>query len=648
MIATVGVLAHVDAGKTTFSEQALYAMGAIRRVGRVDDRDAFLDTHPLEKQRGITIFSGQARVETPRGVLQWLDTPGHADFSPEMERSLSVLDAAILLVSATEGVQSHTETLWRLLADYGVPTFIFLNKTDREAADPDGALARLRRLSEDVVDCRGWTDAMPDALREELALRDEALLERWPDGGVAPDEWLAAMAAAVRERRLFPAFAGSALTGAGVEGFLARLWQLLRTEYDPDAPVRGRVFRVRRDAQGQRLCFLKLLAGRLRVKDELATARGPVKVNELRLYHGDRYQTAECVEAGALVAVPLAEGCAPGEGVGAEPGGGAFRTEPMAVADVRWDEKQTPAFALMQALRQIEEEEPTLAVEQSAEGVSLRVMGRVQLEVLQRLLLDRFGVSASFGPCRVLYRETVAAPSVGVGHYEPLRHYAEVHLRLVPGPRGSGVRFRSRCHVDALALNWQRLVETHVLEKQHKGVLCGAPLTDVTVELLSGRAHLKHTEGGDFRQATYRAIRNALMYARSVLLEPVCRFRLRVPADCCGRLAGELSALGARLDAPEYGGEDALLTGEAFYARMLAFLDALPMLTHGRGSFDCRMDHDEPCPEADAVIRARAYNPLADDTPDSVFCQKGAGYAVPWNEVRAKAHLPVEPDADAP
>ncbi len=642
MNATVGVLAHVDAGKTTFSEQVLYRARAIRRMGRVDDQDAFLDTHPIEKQRGITIFSGQARIETPDGTLQWIDTPGHADFSPEMERSLSVLDAAILLVSATEGVQSHTETLWRLLAEYRVPTLIFLNKTDRETADADGALARLKRLSDDAVDCRGWTDELPESLREELAMRDAALLERWPDGDIAPDEWLSAMSSAVMERRIFPVFAGSALTGAGVERFMQCLGRLVRTEYDSAAPARGRVYRVRRDAQGQRLCFIKLLAGCLRVKDELATARGPVKVNELRLYHGDKYQTAECVAAGALVAIPLAEGCAPGEGVGADVSGSAFRTEPMAVADVLWDEKQTPAFALMRALREIEEEEPTLAVEQSPGGISLRVMGRIQLEVLGRLLKDRFGIDATFGPCHVLYRETVAAPSVGVGHYEPLRHYAEVHLRLVPAPRGSGVRFRSRCHVDALALNWQRLIETHVLEKQHKGVLCGAPLTDVTVELLSGRAHLKHTEGGDFRQATYRAIRNGLMYAQSVLLEPVCRFRLRVPADCYGRLTGELSALNARVDAPEYEGGDVILTGTAFYARMLAFLDGLPMLTHGRGSFDCRLDHDEPCHNASEVVREKAYNPLADDTPDSVFCRKGAGYAVPWDEVRAAAHLPVE------
>lgn len=644
MNATVGVLAHVDAGKTTFSERVLYQAHAIRRMGRVDDRDAFLDTHPIEKQRGITIFSGQARIETPNGVLQWIDTPGHADFSPETERSLSVMDAAILLVSATEGVQSHTETLWRLLRDYAVPSFIFLNKTDRESADVDGAIARLKRLSSDVTDCRDWTGALPEGLREELAMRDEALLERWQDGDIAESEWLASMSAAVRERRMFPVFAGSALTGDGVELFMSRLAQLISTEYDADAPIRGRVYRVKRDANGQRLCFIKLLAGSLRVKDELVTSRGSVKVNELRLYHGDRYQTVERAEAGALVAIPIAEGCAAGEGVGADLGGSALRTEPMAAADVLWDERKTPAFALMKALREIEEEEPTLSVEQTAGGISLHVMGRIQLEILQRLLLDRFGIEASFGPCHVLYRETVAAPSVGVGHYEPLKHYAEVHLRLVPSERGSGVRFRSRCHVDALALNWQRLIETHVLEKQHKGVLCGAPLTDVTVELLSGRAHLKHTEGGDFRQATYRAIRNALMYAQSVLLEPVCRFRLSVPADCYGRLTGELNALNARLDAPEYDGDTVLLAGTAFYAQMLAFLDELPMLTHGRGSFDCRMECDAPCHNAAEVIAEKAYNPLADDTPDSVFCRKGAGYTVPWNEVRMSAHLPVEAD----
>ncbi len=642
MNVTVGVLAHVDAGKTTFSEQVLFRMGAIRRMGRVDEKSAFLDSHPLERQRGITIFSGQARIETPEGTLQWIDTPGHADFSPETERSLLVMDAAILLVSATEGVQSHTETLWRLLSDHEMPTFIFLNKTDRETADPDGVLARLKRFSGDIVDCRGWVDDMPPSLREELAMRDESLLERWPDGDIAPDEWLAAMVLAVRERRMFPVFAGSALTSDGVERFMTRLLQLTRTAHDVSAPVRGRVYRVRHDAQGQRLCFIKLLAGTLRVKDELAMAHGSVKVNEIRLYHGDKFRTVEYAAAGTLVAVPIAEGGAPGEGVGAERGGCALRTEPMAVADVLWDEKQVPSFQLMRALRTIEEEEQTLSVKQTAGGISLHVMGQIQLEVLRSLMQERFGIAVSFGPCHVLYRETIAAPSVGVGHYEPLRHYAEVHLRLVPAQRGSGVRFCSRCHVDDLALNWQRLIETHVLEKQHKGVLCGAPLTDVTVELLSGRAHLKHTEGGDFRQATYRAIRNALMYAQSVLLEPVCRFSLRVPADCYGRLIGELNALGAQVDAPEYDEDMVLLRGTAFYARMLAFLEGLPMLTHGRGSCDCRMDHDAPCHNAAEVVREKAYDPLADDTPDSVFCQRGAGYTVPWDEVRQKAHLPVE------
>ena len=647
---TVGVLAHVDSGKTTFSERVLYQAKAIRHLGRVDHQDAFLDAHPLEKQRGITIFSGLARFSSGGDDILWLDTPGHADFSPEMERALSVLDYAILLVSAAEGVQSHTETLWQLLADYGVPTFVFLNKTDRAGADEAGCLRALEKLSPDVIDLRSWqAGAMDEALIEALAGRDDALISAYLDGKCDEQTCARALTQWIKARRVFPVFSGSALTGAGVEAFWTRFCQTTATDYDEktEAPFSARVYQIRR-VQGARVVFLKILTGTLRVKSELPVPGAKVKVNEIRLYHGEKYQVTDAAKAGELAGAPGLEGLRAGDLIRADapPQARAAHLQPMTEADVRWDETQTPATALMRALRTLEEEEPTLCAEDRQGAISLRVMGRIQLEVVARLLLDRFGIAVTFGPSRVLYRETIAAPCVGVGHYEPLRHYAEVHVRLVPGAPGSGVAFRSLCCVDVLPLHWQRLIETHVLEKTHKGVLCGEPLTGVVVELLSGRAHIKHTEGGDFRQATYRAIRNALMYAKSVLLEPVCRFRLRLPLEAFGKVTGELARMGARTDAPTHLGESVVLTGSAVYADFMAYQEPFLSVTHGKGGFDCRMDHYAPCHNAEEIISERAYNPLADDTPDSVFCARGAGYTVPWDQVRASAHLPVESEEE--
>lgn len=644
---TVGIFAHVDAGKTTFSERALYLSGAIARLGRVDHQDAFLDAHPLERQRGITIFSGLARLSLYGDELYWLDTPGHADFSPEMERALSVIDYAVLLVSAAEGVQSHAETLWRLLEQYRKPVYVFLNKMDRAGADAQACLAQLRALSPDVVDMSAWQSGdMDQSLIEELAGRDEGLLETYLRSGYDEKMCLQAAQRLIKQRLLFPVFVGSALTGQGVEGFLRRFCESTVTDYQAraDEPARLSCYQIRHDAQGVRLCFMKLLSGRVRVKQELTTAKGASKINELRLYHGERYQTTDCAEAGELIAVMGLEGVNAGDVLDAQKGISHLSpyTEPMLAADAKWDHALVSAPEMMRALRILEQEEPTLSVMQTQGAVTLRVMGKIQLEVLSRLVKDRFGYEIAFGKYRVLYQETIQAPVIGIGHYEPLRHYAEVHLRLAPAPRGTGIRFVSLCHVDALSLNWQRLIETHVLEKAHKGVMTGSPLADVTVELLSGRAHLKHTEGGDFRQATYRAIRNALMYADNVLLEPVCRFALRVPSEQYGRVTGDLSRMGATLEGSEPLGGGMLLKGLAVYARMLDYQETFLSVTHGKGGFDCRMDHYEPCSEQEQVVKALGYQPLADDTPDSVFCQKGAGYQVPWDEVRSHAHLPVE------
>ena len=643
----IGILAHVDAGKTTFSEQALCHAGVLRKAGRVDHGDAFLDAHPLEKQRGITIFSDQAVFEREGRRFFWVDTPGHADFAAEMERAVSVLDYAVVVVSGAEGVQSHTETVWALLEHYRVPAFLFVNKTDRAGFDRDRCLKDIhRRLSADCVDLMGFTGGdMPEAVLEAVAERDEALLDRLMDGDTGGEEWLCALRRQIRDRALFPVYFGSALNDSGVAECLDALCRLTLPSSPIDGPFDALVYKVRHDPQAGRICFFKVLAGSVSVRDEVSLPGGGTgKVNELRLYTGEKYKPVPRAEAGMLAAASGLSDLRPGDRIGAGAGRrNRFAAEPMLAASVTWD-AAVPESKVLAALRTLEAEDPALGVQvnEAAKAIDVNVMGPIQLEVLKQLMLDRFGIGVAFGPLRVVYMETIAAPAVGIGHYEPLRHYAEVQLRLSPGAPGSGITFESRCHVDELALNWQRLIETHVFEKPHKGILTGARLTDVKIELLHGRAHLKHTEGGDFRQSTYRAIRNALMYGGCVLLEPVCRFSLRAPADDFGRVMGDLTRMQADLDPPDMGDDAFTLTGRAVFARFSAYITDFMAATHGRGALRYTLDHYAPCRDAGAVIAAANYNPLADDTPNSVFCAHGAGYTVPWNEVRSHAHTPPE------
>ena len=639
---TIGILAHVDAGKTTFSEQVLFRMGALRSLGRVDHQDAFLDAHPIEKRRGITIFSDQAVFQAGEDTYYWLDTPGHVDFSPEMERAIDAMDYAIVVVSCVEGVQSHTETVWRLLKKHQVPTFLFLNKIDRAGADPAAVVEQIRaRLSPEAVCCDGLTpDSMPDTLMESIAERDEAALDQLLQGNTDPSFYLEILIREIRSRDLFPVFSGAALSGAGVGAFLKMLLLLTRTEYAAleSAPFSAKVYKIRHEKQGGRVCFFKVLSGSVQVRDEVCGQ----KITELRQYQGMKYQLLPRCSAGDLCAVPGLNGVKIGDILGAN---AARRdhseSEPMLQSTVTFD-PPVRSDQVLRALRELEEEDPTLCVENDSSGLSIRVMGEIQLDVLTELLQERYGLNVRFGNRRVIFLETIAEPAIGIGHYEPLRHYAEVHLRLVPGPRGSGIRFESKCHVDILGLNWQRLIETHVFEKQHRGVLTGAPLTDVTVQLLTGRAHLKHTEGGDFREATYRAIRNALMNAKSVLLEPVCAFTLRAPAELYGRLAGDMTRLRADCEPPAYAGDMVEISGQATFREISEYARNLAAQTHGRGALTYRLDHYTPARDADALVAESGYNPLADDTPDSVFCAKGAGFVVHWQDVPAYAHLPQE------
>ena len=635
---TIGILAHVDAGKTTFSERVLFLTQAIRKVGRVDHQDAFLDSHQLEKQRGITIFSGLAHFDLSGDTYYWLDTPGHVDFSTEMERAVAMMDYAILIISCAEGVQSHTETVWQLLKAYNVPVFVFLNKLDRVGADPERIIQQMRaRLSLDLLDLRSFQTSgrFSESEIEAIAERSDALLDRLFDGGYDKDLWLDVLRQQVRTRQCFPVLSGIALEGKGIPEFLQVLSLLTATEYTSDAPLSARCYQIRHDAQGQRICFLKVLSGSLHVKDELPDGQ---KVNEIRQYHGEKYRPLDIAEAGDIVGIPGLEGIRPGDALGTDQKS-VFHTEPMMAAEILWDEKALPAFRMMQALRILEDEDPTLTVTEQRGHISVHVMGRIQLEVLKEQLASRFNYQAAFGPTHVLYKETIAAPAIGVGHYEPLRHYAECHVRLIPTAPGTGVSFRSLCHVDTLSLNWQRLIAGHVSEKQHKGVLIGAPLTDVCVELLTGRAHLKHTEGGDFRQATYRAIRNALMHADSLLLEPIAGFSLRTPADMYGSLAGALNRMQAEVDLPEYEDDMVIIRGEAPYAIFAPWQEEFLSLTHGRGALRVWMSRYAPARDQSAIVETSGYNPLADDTPDSVFCSHGAGFTVPWNEVNNYMHM---------
>ena len=635
----MGVLAHVDAGKTTLSEALLYQSGAIRRLGRVDHRDAFLDTDEMERERGITIFSKQAEFSLGDLDVTLLDTPGHVDFSAEAERVLQVLDCAVLVVSGSDGVQAHTRTLWRLLERYAVPTFLFLNKMDLAGTDREALLAELKqRLDGGCVDFSlPWS-----ALAEEAAVCDEALLERYLETGTVSEEDLTDL---IRRRKLFPCLFGSALKLEGVEALLETLRRHapLRT-YGPEFGVR--VFKVSRDDRGARLTWMKVTGGVLKTKDLLTNRRPDTpeeevweeKADQLRLYSGARFQPVDSAPAGTVVAVTGLSRALPGQGLGYETAWTVPALEP--VLAYQMETAADPSTAL-KALRLLEEEDPQLRVSWTAGAVRVQLMGEVQTEILQRRLKERFGIEARFGAGRVVYRETIAAPVEGVGHFEPLRHYAEVHLLLEPLPRGTGLRFASVCPEDQLDGHWQRLILTHLWEKPHLGVLTGSPVTDMKITLTAGRAHEKHTEGGDFRQATYRAVRQGLMSAESVLLEPWYAFRLELPAAQLGRALNDIQQMGGETEAPETLGDEAVLTGEAPVAALGDYARELAAYTKGQGRLSLRPAGYRPCADPEAVIEAIGYDPERDveNTPDSVFCAHGAGYTVKWTDVPAQAHV---------
>ena len=635
---TIGVLAHVDSGKTTLSEGLLFASGALRRLGRVDHGDAFLDTDALERERGITIFAKQAMLTAGETEITLLDTPGHVDFSAEMERTLSVLDYAVLVISGSDGVQSHTRTLWRLLERYSVPTFLFINKMDLAGADEGALMAQLTAaLSAECVDF-----SAPVSERDEaLALCGETALEQMLERGAVTDDCIADM---VEQRMVYPCFFGSALKMQGVEELLAALGRFTIEPDYPDA-FGARIFKISRDAQGARLTWLKVTGGTLRVKAPLTyDAQGKSyseKADQLRLYSGVRFRPLEEAGAGSVVAVTGLSRSYVGLGLGAEAEAQAPLLQPVLTYQLILPDG-ADAHSALKKLRELEEEDPMLRIvwDEQHGQIHVQLMGKIQLEILRRLISDRFGLDVSFGEGSIVYRETIAAPVLGMGHFEPLRHYAEVQLLMEPLPRGAGIRLASAVATDALDLNWQRLIFTHLLEREHAGVLTGSPLTDVKFTLVAGRAHLKHTEGGDFRQATYRAVRQGLMQAESVLIEPYYDFRLEVPPECVGRAMTDLQNMGGTVEPPQSEGESTVLTGCAPVRGMRDYFESVAAYTRGRGQLSCTVHGYEACQDQDAVAAAIGYDAERDtDNPSSsVFCDHGGSVTIPWDEVAQHVH----------
>ena len=655
----IGILAHVDAGKTTLSEELLYLCGEIRKIGRVDHGDAFLDTYELEKERGITIFSKQALLKTENMEVTLLDTPGHVDFSAEMERTLQVLDYAILVINGMDGVQSHTMTLWRLLERYQIPTFLFVNKMDQQGTDHDALLNDLKQhLHENCVDFGrtqdtdyGMYELTPEQL-ENIAVCEEDILETYLETGIVEDRDIARL---IVQRKIFPCYFGSALKEKGVKDF----WNgVQKYTAEPKRPTEfgAKVFKIARDEQGNRLTYMKITGGSLKVKTLLSSnsnghilpgrkaeeAAWEEKADQIRLYSGAKYELTPEAEAGTVCAVT-------GEGLGAESESELPVLEPVLNYQIILPDDCDP-HQMLQKLRQLEEEEPQLHIlwdSQLAE-IHAQLMGEVQIEILKKMIWDRFHVAVEFGAGSIVYKETVAEPVEGVGHFEPLRHYAEVHLLIEPGEPGSGCQFFTACSEDVLARNWQRLILTHLEEKEHIGVLTGSPLTDVQITILTGRAHAKHTEGGDFRQATYRAVRQGLRKARNILLEPYYEFRLEVPAEMIGRAMADVQKMQGTFDAPEVEGETAILKGTAAVAQMRDYQKEVVSYTHGTGKLFCSLKGYAPCKNQDEVVQNIGYDPEADleNPTGSVFCAHGAGFVVPWDQVEAYMHLQSGVDMD--
>ncbi len=635
-VLNVGLLAHVDAGKTTLSESILYQSGAIRNLGRVDHQDAFLDTDEMERERGITIFSKQAALTWKDTEITLLDTPGHVDFSAEMERVLQVLDCAVLVISGADGVQGHTETLWKLLTRYGIPVFLFVNKMDQEGTDCGKLLAELKsRFSEGCIDF-GRVETGAEEVIEEIAVCDEQTMEEYLEKGSVA---VASIRRLVADRKIFPCYFGSALHLQGVEELMNGICTYQMQKENP-AAFGAKVYKIARDGQGNRLTYLKVTGGTLKVKDVIG--ENGDKVNQIRVYSGEKYELLSEADAGKVCAVTGLAETYPGQGLGAEKDSELPILEPVLTYRIILPD-DCNVHTMLRDLKLLEEEEPELHVVwiEKSQEIHVQLMGDVQIEILQRIIKERFGVLVEFGEGSIVYKETIAAPVEGVGHFEPLRHYAEVHLRLEPGERGSGMQFDSECSEDVLDRNCQRLVLTHLDEKEHKGVLTGSVITDMKITLTSGKAHLKHTEGGDFRQATYRAVRQGLKKAESVLLEPYYEFRIELPSENVGRAMTDIQNRFGKFEAPETLGEMTVLTGIAPVSTLSGYQKDVIAYTGGRGRISLTLKGYDLCHNQEEVVAARGYDSELDlaNPTGSVFCAHGAGFVVDWDEVEEYMHM---------
>lgn len=638
------LLAHVDAGKTTLAEAILYLTGGIRKLGRVDHQDAFLDNFAMERARGITIFSKQAEVMLDDMEMTLIDTPGHVDFSAEMERTLQILDYAVLLISGADGVQSHVETLWRLLKKYEIPTFLFINKMDQQGTDRTSLLLELqKKLDEHCIDFSAAEDPLMDGeTAEAIALCEESLLEQYLETGEIRKEDAARM---IARRKIFPCYFGSALKLQGVQELLDAL-RVYSVQKNYPEEFAARVYKISRDEQGNRLTHMKITGGSLKVKAVLRGGDGEdaweEKVNQIRVCSGSSFRAVNEAQAGMVCAVTGLNHTKAGEGLGTECGVHLPVLEPVLSYQIRIPE-DCDVHQTYRKFLQLEEEEPELHITWNKElgEIYAQLMGEVQTEVLKNMISERFGIAVEFGAGSIVYKETIVKPVIGIGHFEPLRHYAEVHLLMEPGEPGSGLQFETACSEDVLDRNWQRLILTHLAEKQHIGVLTGSEITDMKITLIAGRAHQKHTEGGDFRQATYRALRQGLRSAENVLLEPVYEFRLELPLDCAGRAMTDIQKMHGSFSPMEIEGENAVLKGTAPVVTMRGYQTELISYTKGKGRMTCSVSSYQPCHNAEEVIEARGYDPEGDleNPTGSVFCAHGAGFVVDWDLVPEYAHL---------
>ena len=641
---TIGVLAHVDAGRTTFSEQILYHTKVIRNRGRVDHKNSFLDSHDIEKDRGITVFSDQAVFEIGKSKYYLIDTPGHVDFSCEMERAIGIMDYAIIVVSAVEGVQAHTETVWRLLREYNVPTFFFINKLDRTGANLENVINEIKaNLTKNVCYIESLTD-IKEELIEFIAERDEELLEMYLNGEYNNSLWINKLRNLIKQNNIFPCFAGSALQDQGITDFLDYLEELTFTDYKENDEFSGIVYKIRHDNNGTRITFIKALSGILKVRDEVNNKGLKEKISSIRIYNGNKFSTVDKVIAGDIFAATGITSLNVGDGVGALKKKLKFNMISTLMSKVIFDNKCN-VREVLGYFKTLEAEDPALNViwNETLQEIHVHIMGKIQLEVLKEVILERFNFNVDFGPCEIIYKETINDTVNGYGHFEPLKHYAEVHLKLESLPRGSGIIFENKCHADHLTTGHQNLIRTHLFERKHHGILTGSEITDIKVTLLTGRAHNKHTEGGDFREATFRALRQGLEKADNILLEPFYKFSIDVELDYMGRVLSDIQRLYGNFDSPETSLNKVRITGRGPVATFMNYSMELITFTKGRGNISLIFDGYDICHNTEEVLEKRAYNKNADIeySSNSVFCSKGQGFVVPWNEAEKYMHCEI-------